>query len=552
MKHEIFKTIPEYPRYEVSNYGRVRNRVTGKYIKQRISANYYEVQFTINRKNHHAFVHRLVAYTFMDNPDPEVLNIVNHIDENPTNNRLDNLEFCDREWNATWGTVIDRVRSTKKAKGQFTSVYVIRKSDQSVFKFSTIREASDFTGVVTTTIRKALKDWRTKIEGDYVFCISTSYTKNFAIKLVNNSLGYHYKKYNGIYAVNVKTRDSLYFSSLKSLARTLHISDRKVATLIEDPKLKNPYDYVFCTKSTYTESYVDYLIDLYTYDAGQSIPIVGMNIKTNEIKHFKSIKQAEHILDNQSVGPYMLGKVKSAKDWVFCKEYEYSLDLLKDKAREANPNELPTVIVLDLKEGNYIELTTPISYLAETYGVSITTIRNQLTKNALSVTGQQFIYKSNFNDKVKNFYMDAYKKKTRGKAVYGIDINTLEITKYDSATEASNKLGISRDRILATIHRDSNQTNGYAFCYETYYSKLVMYKLAYEGKYGKDGYPVTSVSKEGKQEFYPSVKDASDKTGVTRNDIHRVIRGRGKTAGGYHWFKQDKDAYIKSLLDSSD
>ena len=146
--------------------------------------------------------------------------------------------------------------------------------------------------------------------------------------------------------------------------------------------------------------------------------------------------------------------------------------------------------------------------------------------------------------------MEAYKKKNRGKTVYAININTLEITKYDSATDASDKLGISRNRILATIHRNNNQTNGYTFCYETYYSKLAMYKLAYEGKYGKEGYPVTSVSKEGKQEFYPSVKDASDKTGVTRNDIHGVIRGVGKTAGGYHWFKQDKDAYIKSLLDS--
>lgn len=552
MSKEIFKRIPKYPRYEVSNYGRVRNANTGRFIKQRPNGNgYYEAQFTINRKNHHTMVHRLVAYTFMKNPDPEHMDIVNHMDENPSNNRLDNLEFCDREWNATWGTALDRARNTKLKHEQYVSVYAINKKTLNPFKFNTIRDASDFTGVFPATIRKALKDWRFKVEGEYVFCLAHSYTKSFAKKLVNNSLGYHYKKYDGIYAIDVNTGDYFYFPSLKRLAQMLHISDRKVATLIDDPLLANPYKYVFCQRKDYSKDYVDYLLKVYTYDNGQSIPIAGLNIKTGEIRHFDSIKQAEHELNNQSVQPYMSGKVKSAKGWVFCKEYKYSRALLEDRAKQANPNEVPDVIVLDCKTGNTTEFNIPVSQLAKHFEISVNTIRNQLNHGTLAMDGNQFIYKDKFNDKVKGLYVSAYKKKNRGKAVYATNINTLKTKKYSSATQASKELGISRDRILSTISRGSNQTGGYVFCYETYYSKLYMYRLAYEGKYGKEGFPVVAIDKDNNQKLYPAVKEAAKELGTNKNNIFRAVRTGGRSLG-YHWVKQNKDKYIQSLLEKNE
>lgn len=211
---------------------------------------YYRVQLTINGKNHHLAVHRLVLYTFVDNPDPEHLTIVNHLDENPHNNRLDNLEFCDREWNATWGTVRERIQYTRKVKHQLVGVYVINKLTKKVLKFDTIKDASLFSGVNTTMIRKALNDWRTKIEGKYVFCLPNQYKVKFADKLINNSLGYHYRNYNGVYAINAKTKEAIFFTSLKKLGKELHIKDQKVNQLIKNPRDKNPYPYVFCDKKT--------------------------------------------------------------------------------------------------------------------------------------------------------------------------------------------------------------------------------------------------------------------------------------------------------------
>lgn len=51
-------------------------------------------------------IHRLVATVFIPNPDN--LPIVNHKDENPGNNRADNLEWCTNEYNLSYGTARKR------------------------------------------------------------------------------------------------------------------------------------------------------------------------------------------------------------------------------------------------------------------------------------------------------------------------------------------------------------------------------------------------------------------------------------------------------------
>lgn len=92
---ERYKQIDEFPGYEVSNLGNVRNRKTGRILKPRLNKKDGYGRVALNGKDR--YVHRLVAGTFMDG-DHDGFE-VNHIDGNKWNNNLANLEWCNRKDN---------------------------------------------------------------------------------------------------------------------------------------------------------------------------------------------------------------------------------------------------------------------------------------------------------------------------------------------------------------------------------------------------------------------------------------------------------------------
>src|SRR5699024_7727442 len=71
-----------------------------------------------NRKNH--FVHRLVLEAFVENDNPEDKTITNHKDEDKTNNKADNLEWCDHQYNNTYGSRIEK--ATAKTRKEVVGV----------------------------------------------------------------------------------------------------------------------------------------------------------------------------------------------------------------------------------------------------------------------------------------------------------------------------------------------------------------------------------------------------------------------------------------------
>lgn len=110
MDTEIWKDVPNYEGlHEVSNLGRIRTKKNGKIMYQREHNGYKRVQFKTNGKIKDFGVHRLVAMAFIPNPDNKPQ--IDHIDGNPSNNRVDNLRWATAKENNNNPVTLDRKRS---------------------------------------------------------------------------------------------------------------------------------------------------------------------------------------------------------------------------------------------------------------------------------------------------------------------------------------------------------------------------------------------------------------------------------------------------------
>lgn len=105
MDAEQWKNIDGFPMYEISNFGFIRNKKTGRILKVHARGGGYTVVSLMTREEGEASackmsVHRLVARAFIPNPDPHTKTWIDHIDHNRTNNRADNLQWVDPKENA--------------------------------------------------------------------------------------------------------------------------------------------------------------------------------------------------------------------------------------------------------------------------------------------------------------------------------------------------------------------------------------------------------------------------------------------------------------------
>ena len=132
--------------YQVSNKGNVKslnyNHTTGKekILKPQKSKNcYLRVGLCKNEKQKWFYVHRLVAFMFIENDNPEYKTEVNHIDEDKENNSVDNIEWCTKEYNNNHGT-----RNKRSGKSQSKKVIGFSLTDTKVIILQSIRQAKKF------------------------------------------------------------------------------------------------------------------------------------------------------------------------------------------------------------------------------------------------------------------------------------------------------------------------------------------------------------------------------------------------------------------------
>ena len=179
-QREIWKTYPKFPFIEVSNLGRVRTKdryvpskngskrlIKGRILKQQLDhGGYLYVSLSVNGKQVKLKVHRIVATCFIPNPNdyPEI----NHIDNDPTNNVVSNLEWCTHKQNIAYKEKFG-VSAKDAAKASRKALIAVNPETAEVFLFESQNEAARQLGIRQGSINHVVEGERNKA-GDYWFC----------------------------------------------------------------------------------------------------------------------------------------------------------------------------------------------------------------------------------------------------------------------------------------------------------------------------------------------------------------------------------------------
>ena len=231
---EIWKALPGGPGVEVSTLGRVRTLdkmvwngkgtwlMKGRILKQRYNhKGYMRVGITIDGERAMKSVHRLVAQTFIDNPNdfPQV----NHKNCVRDDNRVSNLEWCDNSYNQKY--------REKYGKALGRPVFAVNLATLEVSQFKSQAEAgrvlgagqSSITNVINGKLKQTHGYWFKEDDGN-------------SIEVDKDKLNDIYDGMSftgGVFAINLTTLEVSQFRSQAEASRELGVDPSSIGRMLK-------------------------------------------------------------------------------------------------------------------------------------------------------------------------------------------------------------------------------------------------------------------------------------------------------------------------------
>lgn len=160
---EEWRDIPGYPGYRASSLGRIFSKLTDRFLYLNPGTNGYRYVNLRGGERYRENVQHLVARAFITNDDPIKKRVLRHINDDKTDNRVENLE---------WGTYADNAMDARRngrvtmdmyrsaaAKAAIANRRPVRLTDNKtgdLFDFDSCAQAARYLGVHPSHISMAL------------------------------------------------------------------------------------------------------------------------------------------------------------------------------------------------------------------------------------------------------------------------------------------------------------------------------------------------------------------------------------------------------------
>jgi hypothetical protein len=408
---EEWRVISDFPNYDVSNLGNIRNNKSGKDMKKCAKGGYFHVSLSneIGRKN--CTIHRLVALAFIDNSENK--SDVNHKDKNKLNNNVDNLEWMTRKENN-----IHRCEGLIMTSNKNRPVFRIDKDTNEILeKYNSIELAG--TWALNNGYTKTIHNGRNAIGNCLKNLSSSAYSFNWKYDDNNNLENEIWKQ---VVLENVDMKNKVYYVS--NLGRFKN----SCGVIMDNYKVNdNGYIRVYIYNKTYALHRLIALAFLENKENKEQVNHIDGDKLNNSVANLEWVTNAENQIHKFKIG---LGNNYTRK----IVQYDLEMNKIKDfnSIIEASKE-------LNIGKGN---------------------IRGVLTNYRKTAGGFVFKYLED-----NNHYDKIIMNVNKGRKVIQYDLNMNVIKIFDSTAEAGKELNIHKNNIWGVITNYRKTAGGFIFKY---------------------------------------------------------------------------------------